>query len=779
MAGITALLRQAWLRRWHLAAIVGLFALAVGSLGKDLFSSDRVLSSVGSDVAAQYLYTRQFGFGEMALGNLPLWNPYLYGGVPFLGDFQSALLYPLNLIFLFLPLPVAINWSFALHVFILGAAMYAWASFRGIGVLGAFVAGAAAMFGGAFFPHIFAGHLSNVCSMAWAPLIFCGIDGWLRRRHAGWILLSAAAVALQVYAGNPQYTYFSAVVAGVYSLAHLPGAVRMKSAAAGIFSIYPLAFLLSAVQVLPGLDAAAESVRSSGTNYGFASMFGFPPMNYLTLLSPWCLGSFMDASYWGRCYLWEMMAFAGTGVLLLAICGIWDRRPGVFSPWRLAIPLAAALLLALGSLTPLHRWLYDFLPGFNLFRGASKFAFFSGLFVSLLSGFGIELLLRGGRVSPGLVVPGIPVGFLLLLTAGWLAQPNGGHMIQEIIRKVSSGSEIYYPPGHFSADADLLAATARASEALWIAGFVFLGFSLALLAARRWRPLAFVIAAGVVAELFLFARGTVASFSFQDAFYAPLAESLRRNPGDFRIISAFNPDAAIALRKEGIWGYEPSAMKRYGRLVRQTQRLDPDDESVSFFFRQPHPVLDLLRCRVAALPQGGGINIVPTGAPLPRYFLATEYEVLPAGEIFERLREPFFDLSRKVLLENQPFPPPDPKPPRGQIRVVSSLTDCQIVEVITETAALFVITDSYSKDWRVTGLPGSAQTTYTMLPADYAIRAVPLAEGRHILKMEYVPAGLGTGLLLTLLALGGCGLVLGLEPLRKYLDFRTPNTPAR
>ena len=168
----------------HGLALLVLFALAIGSLGSPLFSGDRILSSASADVAAQFLYTRGFGFTEMAGGNFPLWNPYFYGGAPFLGDFQSALLYPLNFIFLILPIPVAINWSFALHVFLLGATTYAWAvAGRGLKPLAAFVAGAACMFCAPFFLHIEAGHLSNVCSMAWIPLVFLGIDGWLQRRH--------------------------------------------------------------------------------------------------------------------------------------------------------------------------------------------------------------------------------------------------------------------------------------------------------------------------------------------------------------------------------------------------------------------------------------------------------------------------------------------------------------------------------------------------------------------------------------------------------------------
>ncbi len=193
--------------RTHGPWLLVLIVATVVALGPPLFSSRTVLSSASADLASQFLYARAFAATEVALGNFPLWNPYIYGGVPFLGDFQSALLYVPNLIFLVLPLGLALNWSIAFHVILLGVAMYCWGMGRKLHPAAACLAGCVAMLGGTFFLHIYAGHLSNICTMAWVPFVFLGIDGWLRRRHGGWILLAAAAVAMQIYAGHPQYVY--------------------------------------------------------------------------------------------------------------------------------------------------------------------------------------------------------------------------------------------------------------------------------------------------------------------------------------------------------------------------------------------------------------------------------------------------------------------------------------------------------------------------------------------------------------------------------------------
>jgi len=90
---------------------------------------DAVAFRLGLRPGHAFVHWRGFGFGEIARGNLPLWNPphLLRGSLP--GPVsQSALLYPLNVLYLALPLAKAINWGIALHAFLGGLFFYLWAS---------------------------------------------------------------------------------------------------------------------------------------------------------------------------------------------------------------------------------------------------------------------------------------------------------------------------------------------------------------------------------------------------------------------------------------------------------------------------------------------------------------------------------------------------------------------------------------------------------------------------------------------------------------------------
>jgi len=152
-------------------ALFLLLIIALAMFSDLLFTGGtRVLGSSGSDLSLQYFSWRTFGFSELAKGNLAFWNPHIFSGSPYFGGMQGAQLYPPNWLFLILPIPAAVIWTTALHVWGIGCFMLIWLRQHGLALLSAFFGGTIVMFCGAFYPHIFAGHLPQLCAMTWAPL---------------------------------------------------------------------------------------------------------------------------------------------------------------------------------------------------------------------------------------------------------------------------------------------------------------------------------------------------------------------------------------------------------------------------------------------------------------------------------------------------------------------------------------------------------------------------------------------------------------------------------
>ncbi len=154
--------------------------------GMALLSSRPVaIGHAGSDVTSQFRYWEQFGFSHLRNGELPLWNPHSYSGYPFFGNWQTALLYPINWLHLLLPWNIALNWVIAIHFFLTGWFTALWCRYRMTSRIGSALAGLIAVGGGGYYLHIYAGHVSFVCAAAWTPLILLCADGMLRENRGG------------------------------------------------------------------------------------------------------------------------------------------------------------------------------------------------------------------------------------------------------------------------------------------------------------------------------------------------------------------------------------------------------------------------------------------------------------------------------------------------------------------------------------------------------------------------------------------------------------------
>ena len=438
-----------------------LAVLTLGMFAEVLFTSQHmVLSNQNTDLFLQFVHWRTFGFGELKHGNLALWNPHIFCGAPFFGGAQAALLYPPNMLFLLLPLARAINWSIALHVFLAGAFTYAWAARRGLRPLSCFLSGAIFMFCGAHFLRIYAGHLPNLCSLVWAPLLFLAIDGLAEKPSFRYGLLGAFTLAMQVLAGHPQYVFYTGVAAAVYCSLRWIRVQDRSRFLAGLVGVVLGGVALSAVQIFTGFQEARETLRCAGVPYDFAATFSFPPENFLTLLIPNIFGDMKGVSYWGRWSLWEASLFIGVSGLVLAVVGaVWgNRQARRFS----AVMVALLLILALGRHTPLFMLLYGWVPGFNSFRGTCKFLFLASVFLALLAGVGLDELYKGRRPAR-LLLSVVGVGGFLLLTAGVAAYPLGQGAAatgwwRAVFLRVGGMEETTLAPGFYEDPAFVLAA---------------------------------------------------------------------------------------------------------------------------------------------------------------------------------------------------------------------------------------------------------------------------------------------------------------------------------
>ncbi len=730
--------------RSTIAALALLFALALGIFADILFSGgSRVLGHSASDLFLQYYAWRDFGFRELAKGNLALWNPHIFSGAPYLGGMQGAQLYPPNCIFLVLPLPVAINWSIALHVFAIGAFMFLWMKQRGLTASASFLAGTLVMFSGAFFTHIFAGHLPQLCTMSWAPLIFCSIDALLRTRQVTWLLIGMFGVAMQILAGFPQYVFYTSIIAALYTVLRLLSHWDWRIALAFV-AIYAGGALLASVQLLPTIQTTHETTRGLQLPFNFASMVAFPPENLVTALAPNILGEM--AKYWGRWYLWETSLFIGVSGLILALYAAikYDRD------LRAIVIILVSLLLALGVYTPLFHFLYVWAPGFDRFRSISKFIFPASLFIILLAATGFDQLLKSKWVGKAFVAA-VFTGAVALGMAAWWAGSTASWPALMNTARVSGESYLFpqlYSDTEFISQSQKCAATSLGIAATACALFG------GILAAARYNSRAlFGIIPLAVGEMLIFVSNARPTSDSSAIVNAEEKKFLADHPGDYRIMNVNNPNTAMIIGAQDLWGYDATVMRRYAEFMTWTQGGDPNNAMSYVKLVRFDPLFAMLRERYIFAQHGGKFEMEEAPVVLPHLQLISDYRVLQNRDaIFETMRSETFDPMREVILESEPEPKSIRNNNNGTARITATTTDSLTIEADVEQPSILLITDAYAASWRALSLPGSIQAHYDLLPADYVLRAVPLAAGHHLLRVEYLPIAFAIGKWISLIS---------------------------
>ena len=178
----------------------------------------------GDDFIHMVYYERTFVRSSLAGGQLPLWNPYLYGGMPFMEHPQLTFWYPVNILFLLLPLASAFPVHLAIHICIAMISMY-WLMRHWVDGLPAWFSGLAFGLSTFFWYRIPAGHVDVIAAAAWAPLVFglsyevCNIGPrFITKRHIPLILYTAGAIAVQIFSGYKTMVILTAEAVGVMCL---------------------------------------------------------------------------------------------------------------------------------------------------------------------------------------------------------------------------------------------------------------------------------------------------------------------------------------------------------------------------------------------------------------------------------------------------------------------------------------------------------------------------------------------------------------------------------
>jgi hypothetical protein len=314
-------------------------------------------------------------------GQLPQWNPYLFGGLPFIAAMHGDIFYPTAWLRWFLPVDTAMNLGFALHLVLAGFAMYLLLRALGASWSAGIVGGVAYELTGIVASLVKPGHDGKLFVSALAPLAFLALVRAVRDRHPNGYALLALVVGLGLLSPHYQMTYYLLVASGLWTLyltffaparpARRDGAVILALALGAVL----LGVTLSAVQALPFLSYIPFSPRGEGGGSGgweYAVSYSLPPEELMSTILPQFNG--VLESYWGRNFFKLHTEYLGAAVVALAVLGLGDRTRAR-TIRALAVIAILFLLVALGGHTPFYTLWYEVMPMMKKVR-APGMAFF-------------------------------------------------------------------------------------------------------------------------------------------------------------------------------------------------------------------------------------------------------------------------------------------------------------------------------------------------------------------------------------------------------------------
>ena len=767
-----------------------LFAVLMGPL---LFAPARHSPcEPDSDFWLYYHPMAEMAFGMMREGRLPLWNPYLYSGMPLLASIEIGVLYPPN----WLHLVVSTDRAFCLlavfHVTLAGVGMWLYCRGRGRSVESALFSSLAFACAAPTLLHLHTGMMTIVYSSAWCPLIFALIDRCLRVKSLRSVCLLAVVLALQFLAGFPMFTLLLAALIPAYLLVfgvkwsalrsweNLASAARFVAAAA-------LALGLVAPQLLPTLNYLGEVVRGE-LDYDQATHLSFPATNLLTFVTPDLFGNKSTCPYWGETSLFDAIGFCGATTLLLTAAAAVGARGREF--WFWAATAVVVIGLALGKDSFFYDLCFLFVPGVDRFRGVSRLMVFADLALAVLGGLGLDSLVgglnRGSQrmcwVVGVLAMAAFVAAFVLWLGSGaapprfwhdffaWVRRPGGEYSMNFTVKELQEFVRRGYP---------------LALRGVMLQSAVLLtGCATILLASRFRDAMRFVritllvllgIEIGAFGQQYIILTDTTPWREIAGKTKAALPHESE----PFRI-AGFSSNPPLPLnrflysRLESVGGHENFVLNRYSLFLYKWASIEPEWQTyltvpnegntddvlnVKYYIARPQgrwvdPDDPLVQEHVF---QHGGRSfaLYRNRNAKPRAVLI--HEAHPVRDLDDAIQSLFLFGKRQIeagtLLEGDPgvslaAVSADDRA-RERITWVDYAPGRCVVDVECNAPALVVFIENYASGWRAT-IDGEQAR---LLPANVFMIAVPVKAGRHRVSLSYESPQFRRGCLLAGLSL--------------------------
>lgn len=636
-----------------------------------------------------YINIRLYSVDRLLNGIFPLWTTKIFCGVPFFANSETAILYIPNIIFFFLPVSKAINLSFILHFFILAFSSFLWINNKIKDKFVSILVAIISVFGTNLYLHILAGHLSNVITACWFPLLLYFYDKTSEKKSYFYLFPISFIITLQVFAGHFQYVYYTALVSLIYILFFC----RNKHTIITFFSSYIISIFLTAIQLIPSYAFYSEGARKINI---FDTIFFPIYSNFKYLLSL----VFFIYTYLSSNMFWETSNYIGTlnfFTILLVLFHIRNKSIGK--------NIFIVLLIYFLTFQPFSELANKIIPCFSWFRGTVKLNFFTSIFILPLLAVGIKSILsKDFKINISFIV------FLLIFSIGIL-----------LFREKILNFFLYnvYTNNNIKNIVD---------QSILITTFLIFTFSV-LLYFRKYTIskifiiLLIIIDPIVVTRMYLKPKLITQNFKYEYITNAPFNEHPR-----FSAYKNFN----LLYDAENVSGLYSDKLRNFAILDRE-QEYTPNKN-----------ILELLRLKYTIELRTSGIKKTENKTLNRINFYYSYTTETDKEKIYKILSNNNFNIFDKIVLEKEPKYKPISKG-NYNLNILSFNENSIEFECDTTEPAIILYTDNYSRGWKAYEID-NPKKKYEIICADYIYKAISIDKGYHKIRFEYKPLSFVAGM---------------------------------
>jgi O-antigen/teichoic acid export membrane protein len=277
---------------------------------------------------------------------LPLWDPYLISGHPFLANGQHSALYPFSLLFYVLPLAEAYGWFTVLQLWLAGLFMAVLLRVLGANRWAAVIAGITYQLSTFFVVSIV--FTMIIAAAVWLPLLLALIEIIIRKQESKgtaayspipYVAVGAVVLGVQSLAGHIEITYYTFLVSGFYAACRLGVLWRRQGTvgpalrlAAWLLVLVILGMGLGAVQLVPLYEVASRNFRVGSVDYSDVVGWALPMRRIISFLIPDFFGNpSHHATFDLFTWRWQPLGLNAQGEInpLCPNCTGWDTKTSV------------------------------------------------------------------------------------------------------------------------------------------------------------------------------------------------------------------------------------------------------------------------------------------------------------------------------------------------------------------------------------------------------------------------------------------------------------------